>query len=133
MRPGPNRWPGYWAASSRPSFWHRFFGVILLTSMLVYLARMVRLLVQGRKQGRTLLQPDLRVRFAAADPPRPQGLLEDVALVLRPGAEAGLRSLVLLGEDRLLGRDRRHRDHRLDRPGAVVPQLLLPDRCRALP
>jgi len=36
------------------SFWHRFFGVILLVSMLVYLARMVRLLVQGRKQGRTL-------------------------------------------------------------------------------
>ena len=34
-------------------FWHRFFGVILLVSMLVYMARMVRLLVQGRKQGRT--------------------------------------------------------------------------------
>ncbi len=37
-------------------FWHRFFGVILLTSMLVYMARMVRLLVQGRAQGRTLVQ-----------------------------------------------------------------------------
>jgi len=36
-------------------FWHRFFGVILLISMLVYLARMVRLMVQGRKQGRTLV------------------------------------------------------------------------------
>jgi cytochrome b subunit of formate dehydrogenase len=36
-------------------FWHRFFGVILLTSMLVYMARMVRLLVEGRKQGRTLV------------------------------------------------------------------------------
>ena len=35
-------------------FWHRFFGVILLTSMLVYMARIVRLLVQGRKQGRTV-------------------------------------------------------------------------------
>jgi len=37
------------------SFWHRFFGVILLTSMLVYLVRMVRLLVEGHKQGRNLL------------------------------------------------------------------------------
>jgi cytochrome b subunit of formate dehydrogenase len=37
-------------------FWHRFFGVILLTSMLVYMARMVRLLVEGRKQGRTLME-----------------------------------------------------------------------------
>ena len=37
------------------SFWHRFFGVILLISMLVYMARMVRLLVEGRKQGRTLV------------------------------------------------------------------------------
>ncbi len=36
------------------SFWHRFFGVILLVSMLVYMARMVRLLVQGREQGRSL-------------------------------------------------------------------------------
>ena len=35
-------------------FWHRFFGVILMTSMLVYLARMVRLLVQGRKKGHSL-------------------------------------------------------------------------------
>ncbi len=34
------------------SFWHRFFGVILLTSMAVYMVRMVRLLVEGRKQGR---------------------------------------------------------------------------------
>ena len=41
---------------SSTSFWHRFFGVILLTSMLVYMARMVRLLVEGRKQGRTLRQ-----------------------------------------------------------------------------
>jgi len=38
------------------SFWHRFFGVILLVSMLVYMARMVRLLVEGRNQGRTLLE-----------------------------------------------------------------------------
>ena len=37
-------------------FWHRFFGVILLVSMLVYMARMVRLLVEGRKQGRTPAQ-----------------------------------------------------------------------------
>ena len=37
-------------------FWHRFFGVILLVSMAVYMTRMVRLLVEGRKQGRTLLQ-----------------------------------------------------------------------------
>ncbi len=37
-------------------FWHRFFGVILLVSMLVYLSRMVRLMVQGRKQGQTLVQ-----------------------------------------------------------------------------
>jgi cytochrome b subunit of formate dehydrogenase/nitrate/TMAO reductase-like tetraheme cytochrome c subunit len=37
------------------SFWHRFFGVILLASMLVYMARMVRLLVQGRKQGGTMI------------------------------------------------------------------------------
>jgi cytochrome b subunit of formate dehydrogenase len=36
------------------SFWHRFFGVILLVSMLVYMARMVRLLVEGRKQKRTV-------------------------------------------------------------------------------
>ncbi len=37
-------------------FWHRFFGVILLVSMLVYIARMVRLLVQGRKQGEGLVK-----------------------------------------------------------------------------
>ena len=49
------------------SFWHRFFGVILLASMLVYLARMVRLLVQGRKQGQTPDANDLRLRFADAD------------------------------------------------------------------
>jgi cytochrome b subunit of formate dehydrogenase len=36
------------------SFWHRFFGVILLVSMAVYLVRMVRLLIQGRQSGRTL-------------------------------------------------------------------------------
>jgi cytochrome b subunit of formate dehydrogenase len=34
-------------------FWHRFFGVILLVSMLAYIARMARLMIQGRKQGRT--------------------------------------------------------------------------------
>jgi cytochrome b subunit of formate dehydrogenase len=35
------------------SGWHRFFGVVLLASMAVYLARMVYLLVKGRKQGQT--------------------------------------------------------------------------------
>ncbi len=35
-------------------FWHRFFGVILLVSMLSYMARLVRLLVQGRAAGRSL-------------------------------------------------------------------------------
>jgi cytochrome b subunit of formate dehydrogenase len=35
-------------------FLHRFFGVILLVSMLAYLARLVRLLIQGRADGRPL-------------------------------------------------------------------------------
>ena len=86
------------------SFWHRFFGVILLVSMLVYMARMVRLLVQGRKQGRSLASLIFGSDSPRAEAPRPQGLPEDAALVLRPGAQAGLRSLVVLGEDRLLGR-----------------------------
>jgi cytochrome b subunit of formate dehydrogenase len=35
-------------------FLHRFFGVILLIAMLAYLARLVRLMIQGRLQGRSL-------------------------------------------------------------------------------
>ena len=45
----------YMGGFESTGFWHRFFGIILLTSMLVYLARMVRLLVEGRKQGRPLV------------------------------------------------------------------------------
>jgi cytochrome b subunit of formate dehydrogenase len=35
-------------------FWHRFFGVVLLICLAVYTARLVRLLILGRREGHTL-------------------------------------------------------------------------------
>lgn len=35
-------------------FWHRFFGVILLVCLAVYVTRLVRLLIQGRRKGHSL-------------------------------------------------------------------------------
>ena len=83
-------------------FWHRFFGVILLASLAVYTVRMLRLLVKGRRQGRSS-RDDFRARLASAQSPRPQGLPQDAALVRRPWAPAGAGALGLLGEGRLLG------------------------------
>ncbi len=36
------------------SFWHRFFGIVLMVCMLAYLSRLTRLLIQGRAKGRSL-------------------------------------------------------------------------------
>ena len=66
MRPGRRISARFLGGFPSTSFWHRFFGVILLVSMLAYMARMVRLLVQGRAQGRSLVS-----LFFGSDSPMP--------------------------------------------------------------
>ena len=105
--------------------WHRIFGITNLCCLVFYCVLVRRSVDCWAANGR---QPDpLHVwpRFSCAESPRPDGFCEDDTLVCRPGAEADLRTLDVLGEIRSVGCLGRHRPdwhHRLD---PLVPESIL--------
>ena len=110
---------------------HRAFGVVNFGCLVVYVFMLLGRFVRGPEAGRLPAADGLRARFARAHAARREGLPQDGALVLRPGTEADVRALGLLGEGRLLGRGRRHRDHRRHGHHPVVSQSSSAHTCPA--
>ena len=114
------------------SFWHRFFALVTFACFVGLPGPAgcgcTRAAAAAATSATALLfGPD----SPAADLPRREGLLRACCAGSSGlGPKPTLRSLGLLGEVRLLGRGGRHRDHRLDRPGACGSPTSSAASCR---